>query len=261
MIEPGFDVALFGLIGLLAGAHCIGMCGPLVTIYDDRLRTDDRSRSARGGRTLTPFAVRQHLLFNLGRLLSYTVIGATLGAIGGILFVSMGDLVGTVQPIRGAVGIAIGAGIVGIGSIYLRGGTGIDHHLPGIDRVTGLLVRVLDRLVSGPGIVGLGAIHGVLPCPILYPAYLFAFASGSALAGAVALGALGLGTIPAVFLFGTLIDGLGVTHRRRLHRVLGLAFVILGYVLFAHGLADVGIYIPHPELPHWDPLGHGHDGH
>ena len=32
------DVALFVLIGLLGGAHCIGMCGPLVTLYASRMR-------------------------------------------------------------------------------------------------------------------------------------------------------------------------------------------------------------------------------
>ena len=113
----------------------------------------------------------------------------------------------------------------------------------------------VERLASGPGIVGLGAMHGLLPCPILYPAYLYAFASGSPVAGGLALAALGLGTIPAVFAYGTIIESVDAAHRKRLHQVLGVVFLALGYVLFAHGLMSLGYHIPHPGLPFWDPLG------
>ena len=75
------------------------------------------------------------------------------------------------------------------------------------------------------------------------------------MAGAVALAALGVGTIPAVFAYGTIIESVDAVHRRRLHRVLGAVFLVLGYVLFAHGLMSLGVHIPHPGLPFWDALG------
>jgi sulfite exporter TauE/SafE len=135
---------------------------------------------------------------------------------------------------------------------HVGGRISVGAHLPGAQRVTARLTALVDRLVNGPGIAGLGAIHGLLPCPILYPAYLYAFASGSPVAGGVALGSLGIGTIPAVFTYGTLIDSVSATHRQWLHRVLGVAFLALGYILLAHGLMSVGIHIPHPMLPFWD---------
>jgi sulfite exporter TauE/SafE len=150
--------------------------------------------------------------------------------------------------------------VILVGVRYLLGGATGGVHLPGLDRVTGWLTGYVDRLANGPGIVALGAVHGLLPCPILYPAYLYAFASGSAVAGGVALGALGLGTIPAVFAYGTLIESVDPVHRRRVHRLLGLAFVALGYVLFAHGLMSIGVRIPHPRLPFWNPLDAGMGG-
>jgi hypothetical protein len=52
--------------------------------------------------------------------------------------------------------------------------------------------------------------------------------SDSPVAGGPALAA-GVGTIPAVFLYGTLIEGVGATHHRCLHRLLGVAFLALGY--------------------------------
>jgi len=287
VIDPaallGTDVLLFLVIGLLGGAHCIGMCGPLVTVYASRMNGDEADgrtdggteasstgarSSASSGRSshLTTYEVRQHALFNLGRAASYTAIGAALGALGGVVLVTTATLTGAAGTVRGVVGLLVGAAVIVVGARYLLGGAAGGVHLPGLERVTGWLTGHVDRLANGPGIVGLGAIHGLLPCPILYPAYLYAFASGSAVAGGVALAALGIGTMPAVFLYGTVIESVDAVHRRRVHRVLGLAFVVLGYVLFAHGLMEVGIHLPHPELPFWDPLevggGHGgHDGH
>ncbi|MGZ0745832.1 sulfite exporter TauE/SafE family protein [Haloparvum sp. AD34] len=268
----GVDVALFLLIGLLGGAHCIGMCGPLVTMYAGRMNpeTDGGTATTKGGTAsragddrrshLSTYEVRQHLLFNVGRATSYATIGALVGALGGAFYVGTERLVATAGLVRGVVGVLIGLAVVAVGVRYLLGGSTGGVHLPGLDRVAGWLTTHVDRLASGPGILALGAVHGLLPCPILYPAYLYAFATGSALSGAVALGALGLGTIPAVFAYGTLIESVDAVHRRRLHRLLGVVFVALGYVLLAHGLMSLGIHVPHPMFPFYDPLttGGGH---
>ncbi len=287
----GADVLLFLVIGLLGGAHCIGMCGPLVTTYAARMnagagggdamrRTDGGDGAAVGaestsrgrGGHLTTYEVRQHALFNVGRTVSYASIGALLGAIGGVVLVTAATLTDAAETVRGVTGLAVGGAVILVGVRYVLGGATGGVHLPGLQRITGWLTSHVDRLANGPGIVGLGAVHGLLPCPILYPAYLYAFASGSALSGGVALAALGVGTMPAVFLYGTLIERVDAVHRRRVHRLLGVAFVVLGYVLFAHGLMAVGIHVPHPELPFWNPLdagelvgheaaGHDHGGH
>ncbi|MCQ4332974.1 sulfite exporter TauE/SafE family protein [Natronomonas sp. F2-12] len=254
------DVLLFLAIGLLGGAHCIGMCGPLVTMYSERMEPRSDGGTARKTRRdrrahLSLYEVRQHALFNVGRATSYTLLGAAFGALGGAVFVTAEQLTAAADPLRGVVGIAVGLFVIVAGGKYLLGGGTAGIEIPGVGRVTNWIVARIHGYVNGPGIVGLGALHGLLPCPILYPAYLFAFATGSALSGAVALASLGIGTIPAVFVYGTLVEAVDAVHRRRLHRVLGVAFLALGYVLFAHGLMALGIYIPHPMLPHYQPLG------
>jgi sulfite exporter TauE/SafE len=164
---------------------------------------------------------------------------------------------GVAGLVRGVVGVAVGLLVVAMGVRYLTGRLAAGVHLPATERVTGWLTGHVDRIVNSPGIVGLGAVHGLLPCPILYPASLYTFATGSALAGGVALGALGLGTIPAVFAYGTLVESVDVAHRRRLHRLLGVVFVVLGSVLLAHGLTSLGVDVPHVMYPFWDPLSGG----
>jgi sulfite exporter TauE/SafE len=94
----------------------------------------------------------------------------------------------------------------------------------------------VDRWVGGPGVVGLGMLHGLLPCPLLYPAFLYAFGRGDPLVGAVSLGALGLGTFPTLFVLGTAVGSLDVGHRSLLHRALGAVFVALGAIPLWHGV-------------------------
>jgi len=237
----------FAVVGVLGSAHCLGMCGPLVTTYADRM-------DGRDDRGVTWRELRQHGLFNAGRTLSYTTIGALLGLIGGALFgaTSFGVLG---DSVRATVGILVGLAILAIGASYLRHGnaTSALHNLPGVGgvfaRVTGALSSQVDRLAGGPGILALGAVHGLLPCPLLYPAFLYAFATGSAVDGGLALLALGLGTFPTLFAYGAALGSLSATTRIRLHRVLGGVFILLASVPLANGLRLLGVSIPHVPLP------------
>jgi sulfite exporter TauE/SafE len=247
-LDAGGTVGLvaFFVVGLLGGAHCLGMCGPLVTVYADRMDGDDRGR-------LSWHELRQHGLFNAGRTVGYAAVGGLLGFLGGLLF-DAGAVVSLGSMVRGSVGAAVGLAIVAVGFGYaLRGSAHGGPSLPlvgaAFQRVHGVLVGYVDRLVDGPGVVGLGVVHAALPCPILYPAYLYAFAQGSAAMGALSLAAVGLGTFPTLFAFGTAIGGLDVGSRSRLHRALGAALVVAGLVPLSHGLATLGLPVPMVPLP------------
>jgi hypothetical protein len=127
---------------------------------------------------------------------------------------------------------------------------------PGVfARVTAALTERVDAWVGGPRILGLGVVHAFLPCPLLYPAYLYAVATGSPLAGAVSLAALGAGTFPTMLAVGTAVGAVGMDTRTRIQRVLGAAFLLLGYIPLAHGLGILGVHLPHPTIPVYQPLG------
>jgi len=236
-------LVVFFAVGLLGGVHCIGMCGPLVALYADRMNTGD---------VVTWRDTRQHLLFNLGRTAGYAVVGALLGALGALV-VDAAAFVSLANGVRAGLGLLIGAAVVATGVGYLVRGHVGGHDIPLVGSlfqyVSGVLAGRVDRWVEGPTIALLGVVHAALPCPILYPAYLYAFARGSPVVGALSLGALGLGTVPSLFVSGTVVQSLDANARGNLHRVLGVLFVVMGYFLLAHGLMVVGIDVPHPELP------------
>ncbi|MDY6819984.1 MAG: sulfite exporter TauE/SafE family protein [Halobacteriales archaeon] len=238
---------VFFLIGLLGGAHCLGMCGPLVSMYGDRMTTDETD-------AVSWHLLRQHALFNAGRTISYTLIGATMGALGGIVF-EAAALTAIGDSIRAVVGMVIGMVVIVAGLGYLRRGTGVDvlTTVPvlgaAFHRVHGIVVAKVDRWVDGPGIVGLGALHGLLPCPLLYPAFLFAFGRGSPVEGGLALLALGVGTFPTLFAYGTAVGTLTPETSSRVHRLLGAVFVVLGTIPLTKGLRLVGVPAPSIPLP------------
>ncbi|MFB6107256.1 MAG: sulfite exporter TauE/SafE family protein [Haloplanus sp.] len=247
------DVGLlaFFAVGLLGGAHCLGMCGPLVTMYADRLGSErDRVR---------PVDVRQHLLFNAGRTLSYATIGALMGALGALVF-DAASVVALATGVRAVAGVAAGVVIVTTGAGYLLRGSVSGRAVPVVGdwfaRAYGAVAGHVDAWVGGPRIVALGALHGVLPCPLLYPAFIYAFAVGSPARGALSLAVLGLGTVPTLFAYGTVFQSLGSrTTRVRLHRALGVAFVVLGTLPLLHGLRLAGLAVPHLPIPIYQPLG------
>lgn len=241
MLGAGVEVGAFLVVGLLGGAHCLGMCGPLATTYAERASRTDR---------LTLHDVRQQGLYTLGRVGAYVAVGAVLGALGSAL-VAGGELLAVGAVLRGLVGVVAGAAVMAIGAGYLRGGA-VRHAVPDggvVSRLSAGLGRRADAWAGDGRIAVLGAAHALLPCPLLYPAYLYAFARGSPTAGALALGALGVGTAPAMVGYATALLAVPVEHRARLHRALGAAFLLLGLVPLTHGLALLGAPVPTVPLP------------
>jgi sulfite exporter TauE/SafE len=241
-------LVVFALVGLLGGAHCLGMCGPLVTLYADRMGTSG------------PVAwteIRQHLLFNAGRTVSYATIGAGMGLLGTMVY-DTAAVAAVADDVRAVAGLLVGGFIVLTGGKYLLTGTaGLVGRVGDgsvFQRVSGALLERVDALVGGPKILALGAVHGLLPCPLLYPAFLYAFATGSPLYGATALGVLGLGTVPTVFAYGVAFQSVSPRFQGPLHRALGAVFLLLGYIPLAHGLMLLGVSLPHPPLPAYQPL-------
>lgn len=69
----------------------------------------------------------------------------------------------------------------------------------------------------------------------------------------LSLAVLSLGTFPPFFAFGPMIGSLNAGRPRHLHRILGVTFVCFGYILAPHGLALLGVVVPHIELPYYEP--------
>ena len=232
-IPESGDLVLLFFASLIGSAHCIGMCGPYVTLCAARI--------APAGVAGTPRVIGR-LLFNAGRVGTYVAIGALVGAFGQIALAA-GDRV----RLGGAVAIAAGMAAIAFGvalSGRMRDPAGILTKL-GLDALIRGGARTAFRAPPYLSGVLLGALQGAFPCALVYGAASRAAVAGSASAGAVVMLVFGLGTVPAVFALSSVPSGF--LRRLRGWRWSGLLITAVGVLLVLRGLAAFGV-VPHSPL-------------
>jgi sulfite exporter TauE/SafE len=205
----------FGL-GLASTLHCAGMCGGMAA----GLLHFGAPRSAREG-------VRLAALTHAGRITSYALAGALVGAIGAPA-ISWLDRELAFRLVQWAGAVALMW--IGLST------AGLLPPLSILDRVLAPAANILARaavplpsrdLTAFAG----GAAWGLMPCAMVYGALFTAMISGSALGGAAVMMAFGLGTMPGLIAatagFGALA---AVGSRRNLRLAAGVAIGVLGFL-------------------------------
>lgn len=220
------QVAAAAATGLLSSfSHCLGMCGPLVASF---------GLAARPGQGAARAVVAQ-LPYHLGRVTTYGVLGALLGATGAFVNVA-GRLAGLADVAAVAAGllmVLLGLGAAGVSGALRR----LEARASG--RVLALVRPLLD---AGPGrLYPLGLALGVLPCGVSWTIFLGAAASGGPVPGLLMALAFGAGTVPGLLLAGALGALVGQRTRGILYRAGGLLVAVMG-ALFA--LRGLGIHAP-----------------
>lgn len=167
----------------------MGMCGGIVAAL---------SGSSSGSRP----AWALHLAYNAGRVLSYSIAGALVGAVGGL-----GLAFDKVAPVQLALYVVANLMLVALG-FYLMGFT---RSLAAVERAGhALWARIQPltaRFLPVRGVaqaLPLGMLWGWLPCGLVYSALATAMVSGSAPRGALSMVVFGLGTLPNLLLVGML---------------------------------------------------------
>ncbi len=215
-------------IGLLGSMHCIGMCGGFVAMYSLKKPT---------AQPTLPY----HILYNLGRITTYSLLGGILGYIGSFV-----AYIGEHRGIPGAVLLIAGSFMVlmGLNIAGILGKRGIFEET-GITRTSAFrnLLHTILALESVWGTFLLGLLLGFLPCGLLYPIFMNAAASGGFFSGMLIMGTFGFSTVPAMMSFGFLITRLQPHMKLALYRSAAVLIVLLGLRTFLRGMAFNG-WIP-----------------
>jgi sulfite exporter TauE/SafE/plastocyanin domain-containing protein/copper chaperone CopZ len=219
-ISQHMSLGLIFLLGLLTGFHCVGMCGGFVLSYT----ADD----AGAGRP----SYLSHLLYGVGKTLSYTVIGATFGLLGA--FVAFTPLLrGVAGMLAGGFLIVFGLNMLGLFAPLRRFRLGLPVPLQTF------IYEKQSRSRHRPFVIGL--LNGLmLACGPLQAMYVMAAGTGSALEGAKMLFAFSVGTLPVLLSFGVLATFISGALTHRLLRASGVIVVVLGAVMINRGLILTG---------------------
>lgn len=223
VIESSMGYGLIFIIGLMTSVHCIGMCGGINLSVSISGVKDGNSSFKRAVPAL---------LYNAGRVVSYTVIGGMVGALGSVISIS-GSMQGIIVGLAGIFMLFMGVQMLGL--------------LPGIEKVIprlpkGISSRILNSGSGrGPFIVGL--LNGFMPCGPLQSVQIYALGTGSALSGALSMFLFSLGTVPLMLGFGSISSILPVRFHGKILKVSALLVLILGGGMVLRGMSLNGLSI------------------
>jgi hypothetical protein len=195
-LGPGGLAALASALfaaGLAGGfTHCLGMCAPFVLAQGAARAEHDLAGGA--FRRLSGAAL---LPYHAGRMLGYALLGAVAGLAAGLFTMLPGLRLALAGLLVFAAVLMLAQGVQRLGVLLPAWA-----HLPPLPMPRALSRPVAALLAAPSGVrgVGLGLLLSALPCGLLYAALAAAAASGSALAGAIAMAAFAAGTVPALVL-------------------------------------------------------------
>ena len=215
--REGMGYATLLLIGLLTSVHCIGMCGGINLSQCINVAGDSKTER-----------LRPSFLYNLGRVISYTVIGGIVGGIGSVIsFIGM---------MRGAVALFAGVFMVIMGLNML-------HLFPWLRRFGLKMPKFLFKGLRGksnsPLYVGL--LNGLMPCGPLQSMQLFALSTEDPIKGALSMLAFSLGTTPLMFTFGAMSTYLSKKFTEKLMIFSSILVILLGLGMLNTGFAMSGL--------------------
>ena len=207
------------VIGLMTSVHCIAMCGG---INVSQCLSENKKFSG-----LYP------VMYNLGRVVSYTVIGFVLG-FAGMLF-GTGENLGVSSIIQGLIKSFAGIYMVIMGVNMLG-------FVPQIKRLTFHLPNFIGKFRvknSQPFVVGL--LNGFMPCGPLQSIQLVALATGNPFTGGLSMFAFSLGTVPLMLGLGSLVSVLGKRFTDRMMTVGAILVTVMGLAMVSQGASLTGM--------------------
>lgn len=207
------------LLGLLSSLHCLGMCGPLLSMFP--------------WYKAEKFNLKSPLLHHGGRILSYALIGI-IGGIIGKSFV----FIGLQQWLSVITGISI--------LLILLFKSKLNSSL-------GFILKPIQKIHSKKGLNSdtkqflLGSLNGFLPCGMVYIALGASIAGGSVLKSVSYMTLFGLGTLPALFSFSLVQNWIGNKWKLGMKKVSNGILILMAIIFLMRGL-NLGIPYISPKF-------------
>ena len=217
LIETTMSYGAVFVVGLLTSVHCIAMCGGINLTQSTYAAQEAVNLSA------------SNLLYNLGRVCSYTLIGGLVGALGSVFALSA-TLKGAISIVAGALMLLMALQMLGVFQPLRK----LNLHLP-----RGFY-RALSRRTRGRSTFFVGLLNGLMPCGPLQAMQVYALSTGSAFRGALSMFLFALGTVPLMFGFGFFAGKLNRRYLKYMLSVSAILIFILGLNMTQTGLTLAG---------------------
>ncbi len=183
---------------------------------------------------------RPHLYFNMGRVVSYTVLGAGVGALGSLFTLS--------STITGLMTIAISIIMIFLGFQLLGIFPWIRKFQPKMPKF--IAHKIYDNSASdNPATPFLfGGLTFFLPCGFTQALQLYVLSQGNVVTGALTMLAFSLGTLPALLSLGAVSSFVKGTFRQYFLKTAGAMVILLGIFSLSSGFVLTGSTIAFPSF-------------
>ena len=223
--------------GLLGSAHCFGMCAGISGLFAV-------SANIQALKTQVPKAIA----YNVGRVLTYAVLGVIVALLGKGAVDSIPALGPPVRLASGILIILVGLQVAFNWRILAP----LETAGAKIWRRIAPAARGLVPVETLPQALGLGLIWGWLPCGLVYSVLLLAATTTDATAGALVMVSFGIGTMPAMVATGVSASKIAqFMSSKRMGA--GLLIIVLGIATIAHPAIKL--------TQSGDSMSHGNHGH
>lgn len=208
------SVATTFLVGLFGSLHCLGMCGGI--------------SSAFGFAQKVPMTTL--LTYNLGRVATYSALGACLGLFGQKAVVILPEvkllLHGLASLLLIAMGLYISQWWMGLVVIEKMGGL--------VWRQVQPITRHLMPINTPFKALGLGLVWGMLPCGLVYSTLALSLSAANWHVAALMMFSFGLGTMPMMLVSGGLSRQVfSLLRDKNARTVAAIVVIAMGVVTFA----------------------------
>lgn len=206
--KTGMSLGALFLVGLMTSLHCVAMCGGI--------NIAGTGNSRRGA-----------ILYNAGRVVSYTLIGGIVGALGSAFSLSSATQAG-IQLFAAAFMLAMALNLMGC-----------FRFLPTLHPP-----KSLTRLFRGRSAFVIGLANGLMPCGPLQAMQLFALSTGSWLMGALSMLCFSLGTVPLMLGVGLVSGSLNRRFAKPMRIASAALVAVMGMSMLQNALALFGVSAP-----------------
>jgi len=230
-VNPGHPSNLLtvALIGLTAGfSTCMALIGGIVLGVSARFSQNNANA--------TPFEkFKPHLLFNLGRITSYTILGGAIGLLGSF-FQFSGTSLGLVTAAVALVMLTLGLQLTGLFPRLQN----VSFSMPkGISKLFGIKEQT-QKEYSHKNAFLMGGSTFFLPCGFTQAMQLYAVSTGSFVQGAAIMGIFALGTAPGLLSVGGLTAAIKGVFAQKFFKFAGLVVSLLAFFNLNNGLNLLG---------------------
>lgn len=227
-ITENMSLGVVFVIGLVAAmSTCIAVTGGLLVAI--AAKYNELHPNLNGIQRLKP-----HLYFNVGRILSYTIFGGVVGALGSVI---------TLSPFgNGILTILASLFMLLLGLQMLKLFPSLGRFQPKIPNLFGKKILSLSSPRSKAGPFALGALTFFLPCGFTQALQIYVLSQGSWSQGALIMLTFSLGTLPALLSLGTISSFAKGAFQNYFIKVAGVIVVLLGIFNVNNGLTLTGFY-------------------